>query len=115
MLLLVALYMLPTIVAYKRLVPNFGSIAVINVLLGWTLVGWAVALAMAVRTVPRHDHDAPSRTDGPAASPRAVPARASDQTVDSIQQLVNLRERGLLTEEEFVAAKGRLLGDSKEN
>jgi hypothetical protein len=30
-----------------------GSVAVVDVLLGWTLVGRAVSLAMACRTVPR--------------------------------------------------------------
>lgn len=45
-----AVYMVPTIVAAIRKVPNMGSVVVINVLLGWTLVGWVVALAMAVRS-----------------------------------------------------------------
>jgi hypothetical protein len=49
---LVGLYFAPTIVARERKVPNFGSIAVIYVFLGWTLVGWVVALAMAFRSVP---------------------------------------------------------------
>jgi hypothetical protein len=51
-LILIALYFLPTIVAASRKVVNLGSIVVINVFLGWTLVGWVVALAMAVRTNP---------------------------------------------------------------
>jgi Superinfection immunity protein len=46
----VGLYFLPTIVAMARKVTNQGSVAVINFFLGWTLVGWAVALAMACRT-----------------------------------------------------------------
>jgi Superinfection immunity protein len=45
-----AAYFAPTIVAWLRHVPNAGSVTVINVLLGWTLIGWAVALAMACRT-----------------------------------------------------------------
>jgi hypothetical protein len=44
---LLLLYMLPTIVAAGRGLVNAGSIAVINIFLGWTLVGWTVALAMA--------------------------------------------------------------------
>ena len=46
-------YLLPSIVALSRRprVPRFGLVVVINVLLGWTLVGWAVALAMALRSV----------------------------------------------------------------
>lgn len=51
-LILIALYFLPTIVATSRKVVNLGSIVVINLFLGWTLVGWVVALAMAVRTKP---------------------------------------------------------------
>ena len=49
---LVLLYFVPTIVALMRKVPNQGSIAVINIFLGWTVIGWVVALAMAARSVP---------------------------------------------------------------
>lgn len=49
-IVLIGLYFLPTIVAVVRKVTNQGSVAVINCFLGWTLVGWAVALAMACRT-----------------------------------------------------------------
>jgi hypothetical protein len=51
-IVVLALYLIPLIVAMVRKVPNVGSVAVINVLLGWTFIGWVVALAMAVRTVP---------------------------------------------------------------
>jgi Superinfection immunity protein len=60
-----ALYLLPVLVGWGRRVPDIGSVAVINILLGWTLVGWAVALALALRSV---------KTDGPAAqSPPGIP------------------------------------------
>jgi TRAP-type mannitol/chloroaromatic compound transport system permease small subunit len=49
-ILLIALYFIPTIVAVTRKVTNQASVAVINVFLGWTLIGWVVALAMACRT-----------------------------------------------------------------
>lgn len=49
LLAIVGLYLLPTIIAFDRKVVNKWSVAVINILLGWTLVGWAVALAFAVR------------------------------------------------------------------
>jgi len=48
----IAVYFIPTIVAAIRKVPNIGSIIVINVFLGWSLIGWVVALAMAARTTP---------------------------------------------------------------
>ena len=48
--MLVGLYFLPTIIAVDRHVVNKWSVVVINVFLGWTLIGWVVALAMALRT-----------------------------------------------------------------
>ena len=52
LLFMIVLYLLPSIVAELRKAPNKGSIIVINVLLGWTNIGWVVALAMATRDVP---------------------------------------------------------------
>ena len=46
------LYLLPTIVAAVRKVPNLGSVIVINLFLGWSLIGWVVAMAMAARSHP---------------------------------------------------------------
>ena len=48
--LMLAVILLPTFIALSRGVRHVASIAVINVFLGWTFVGWVVALAMAVRT-----------------------------------------------------------------
>jgi hypothetical protein len=66
LIVLIVLYFVPTILAMLRRVPNVGSVMVINLFLGWSLIGWVVALAMAVRSVP------------PKATPPAVyrpPAR----------------------------------------
>jgi hypothetical protein len=51
---IVGVYFTPTILGAVRRVPNIGSIIVINFFLGWTFIGWVVALAMAARTVPAH-------------------------------------------------------------
>ena len=42
------LYFIPAIIASARALPNQGSVWVINIFLGWTFIGWVVALAMAV-------------------------------------------------------------------
>ncbi|WP_234313892.1 superinfection immunity protein [Streptomyces sp. NBRC 109706] len=47
------LYFVPTIIAFARGVRNAGSVLVVNLFLGWTLVGWVVALAMAARSTDR--------------------------------------------------------------
>lgn len=48
----ILIYFFPSAIAQGRHVPNVGSIFVINLFLGWTLIGWVVALAMAARTIP---------------------------------------------------------------
>lgn len=44
-----ALYLLPTAEAWLRRHPNTAAVAALNVLLGWTLIGWVVALVWALR------------------------------------------------------------------
>lgn len=57
-------YWVPSIVAASRRVRNTGSVIVINLLLGWTVIGWAVALAMACRSADRPQAAAPVATTG---------------------------------------------------
>ncbi|OBJ40288.1 hypothetical protein A5630_25390 [Mycolicibacterium mucogenicum] len=46
-LFLLALYFVPTFVVFARRVQTPGPTIVINIFLGWTFIGWVVALAMA--------------------------------------------------------------------
>ncbi len=81
--------------------PNAGSVAVITLLLGWTLVGWAVAIAMAVRSVPVTEA-------AQEASPvhAATPARpVGSGLATEIEQLAQLHQDGVLSDDEFTAAK----------
>ena len=48
----VVAYFWPAVIARRRNHPNFGPIFVVNLLLGWTLVGWVIALAWALATMP---------------------------------------------------------------
>jgi hypothetical protein len=50
LVLAITVYWAPTMVAVLRHAPHFGSVLVVNLFLGWTLVGWVVALAMACRS-----------------------------------------------------------------
>lgn len=43
-------YFIPAIVAHGK--PQFASVLVLDIFLGWTLVGWVVALAWALKTEP---------------------------------------------------------------
>jgi len=53
LLIIIALYFLPTIIAWDK--DGVGSVFIINLLLGWTLIGWIVALIWAINTKPVAD------------------------------------------------------------
>src|SRR4051812_26343810 len=44
---IIGAYFIPSIVAVARNMHNSGTIFVINLFLGWSFIGWVVALAMA--------------------------------------------------------------------
>jgi hypothetical protein len=68
------LYVLPLIIAYLRGAPDRASVAVINVLAGWTYLGWVAALALAVRD---RRPDSPARGRPPRSLPVRVPLQAT--------------------------------------
>lgn len=43
-------YFYPSMVAHYRGHPNASAIGVLNLLLGWTLIGWVVAMVWAVKS-----------------------------------------------------------------
>jgi len=47
LLIVLLLYFLPTVVASDRHHRSFWGIAVVNFFLGWTFLGWVIALAWA--------------------------------------------------------------------
>jgi hypothetical protein len=58
---LLVLYFVPTIIALARKQRNTVAIAVLNFFLGWTFVGWVVALVWALTET----HAAPARDQTP--------------------------------------------------
>lgn len=51
LILLVVGYFVPTIIAGKRKHHNLGAIIAVNLLLGWTLIGWIIALVWSLTAV----------------------------------------------------------------
>lgn len=47
-LILLAVYFIPTIIAICRKHDNTVAIILVNILLGWTFIGWVVALIWSV-------------------------------------------------------------------
>jgi hypothetical protein len=46
------LYFIPTVVAAGRKHRNAGAIVVLNVLLGWTFIGWVIAFVWSLTYQP---------------------------------------------------------------
>ena len=48
----VVAYWVPSFVAVHRRVPAKSQVIVVNLFFGWTVIGWVVALVMALRALP---------------------------------------------------------------
>lgn len=69
-LALLAVYFVPTIVAELRKTDHWVGITLLNLLLGWTLIGWVIALVWAVSDNPR----APAGRPCPFCAESILPA-----------------------------------------
>jgi hypothetical protein len=57
LIFVLGLYFLPAIIAAARRTHNSTAILLINLFLGWTFEGWAVALMMAICSPPAYMYD----------------------------------------------------------
>ena len=92
-IIIILLYFVPAVTAYENKKKNKQSILVINIFLGWTFIGWIVALAMAV---------------GKNAEP-SVEEKSAHKVTTALQDLVALKEKGHITQEEFEKQKRKIL------
>jgi hypothetical protein len=63
------LYLIPTLIAYRRRHHNRAAIALLNILLGWTFFGWALALIWAATSLRPGPGLQPRERPGPAPGP----------------------------------------------
>lgn len=96
-LIAVAIYFAPTLIAFKRSHPNKVWVLLLNVLLGWTCFGWATALVWSFI-----DKDLTELIQSGITSGRST--RYAD-----IEKLSELKNNGAITEEEFLSEKNKLL------
>ncbi len=99
-LIFLVIYFLPTIVAMNRKHQSTVGIVLLNILLGWTFLGWVIAFVWAFSN-PIHVvvNNKVSERQGPAQS----------NVADEIEKLAHLKDKGLLTEEEFNQKKQQVL------
>ena len=105
----VGLYLLPAYEAARRKHPKFVPIALLDILLGWTVLGWIAAYVWALRTpepVPAEEEN----VDSPYAVVEEPASRyPANSTADALRELARLHEEGAINEEEFAAAKARVV------
>lgn len=75
------LYFLPALEARFKKHPNLVAIELVNIFLGWTLVGWVCALAWAYKT-PEAAATAPASSE---PQTKACPYCAEDVRVEAIK------------------------------
>jgi len=77
----IAAYLLPTLVAWLRPASELAVVVIVNVALGWTVLGWWVALVLALRKAAPPVVQVVSQVNVSAPPPRAHHAKmGSSQT-----------------------------------
>ena len=106
------LYFLPSIVASRRAMANKNSVFVINLFLGWTFIGWIIALSMAVGQAksnkPVVQPALKPPPNPPASRSMADPSLARLQSLHRLAVLDELREAGTVTEDEYAAKRQKI-------
>ncbi|MBN8854357.1 MAG: hypothetical protein BGO55_08165 [Sphingobacteriales bacterium 50-39] len=127
-------YFLPTIIAILRQKTNTGSIFALNFFLGWSLIGWVVALIWALSSdnlrnqtvivnnmpppptgsAPTYDYKGVQlqrKTPGTGSYTGTHQADAGQpDKYEQLRKLKQLLDEGVLTKEEFDKQKSKLLG-----
>jgi len=111
------IYILPTVVAFRRRHPNRYVILVINLAFGGTIIGWGVALAWALHAVHRPE-DAPSGGESglnlfindPKKVQFVEPPPLPPSMSQELERLHRLLAEGALTQSEFDGLKTKLIG-----
>ena len=94
----VAIYFLPSFNASSRKHPNTSSIFLLNLFLGWTLLGWVAALVWSASSIKRGSEDLPKAPTG------------QEDAYEKLEKLASLKEKGHITADEFDREKAKLLG-----
>jgi hypothetical protein len=69
----VIIYVVPSIVANRCQTVNQGAVIVVNLLLGWTCLGWIAALAMAAGGMTKDQLTGMRPVSAPAPAPTISP------------------------------------------
>ena len=90
---IVVIYPIPTIIAFRKKHPNRIPILLVNLFLGWSLIGWVVSIVWATK-VPEN------------ATQSSI---ATISVAEEINKLKVALDNGVITQDEFDLAKKKIL------
>jgi len=100
-LLAVAFYFLPTFVGNSK--RNINAIFTLNLLLGWSVIGWVVALVWATTAEP------PTPISSVKPTPVKPLASHKKSISEELESLQRMKDAGHLTHNEHQLAKEKVL------
>jgi len=103
------IYFSPFIVALSRRKANLTTILLINLFLGWTFVGWVVALFLACATNPQQTIIVNNNPNSSSQNHAESSQSSYEEKLDNLQKLKDLLDDGVLTQEEFEQQKTKIL------
>ncbi|MEH2566729.1 superinfection immunity protein [Bradyrhizobium sp. AZCC 2289] len=112
------IYIMPSIVAFRRDHPNRWIIALINIVFGSTIIGWGIAMIWAMRAAHRVGSASSGGESGLNLFVNDVrkvqlvepPPLPQTSAVQELERLHDLLVRGALSQVEFDGLKAKLLG-----
>lgn len=111
--IIVFLYILPSLIAHWRKHPSKASIIIVNLIFGWTLLGWLIALIWACgKTVQAVTIVSPVSDTKPARNQEIAPAANSMANKSAGERIADLKamlDSGAITEAEFALLKADAL------
>lgn len=93
-------YLLPAIIAFSKNRHNKTAVLVLNIFLGWTLIGWIVSLVWAV------SNKSPQQIIVNNSQFSSDPIK--NDAIETLSKLNDLRANGVITDEEFNIQKNKL-------
>ncbi len=94
------LYFVPAIIAASKEHPQPGGVFFVTLFLGWTVIGWFVALFWAI------EKGKPAVSAPVAPNP---PAFTPELAAKEIEDLVVMRDKALISEDDFINQRQAIL------
>jgi len=102
-------YFVPSVLAASRSHPQGTAIFFVNLLLGWTVIGWVACLIWGGSAESGHRPYTPLITPVRPVVPKPVPEVSAEAAAKALEDLVAQRYQGQITEAEYLDGRQLIL------